>query len=149
MSIDKGFLFGFIAGEGSFTVNLQVKERSKFGVHITPIFDLTVDSRDEDYIRKVKEEVGIGNIYESRGCITWRVTTIQDIDTLIRLIDDNAPSEWYLTDKAEKYERWKSIVFDKKELQKTRDGIKELIRRSKKVNDGGGLSTQQWIDRLE
>jgi len=143
---------GFIAGEGSFHARLSEDSRANFGIQISMVFTLMLNECDEELLKEIHQFVGAGNItYESnRGRVCWRITNREGCKKLAKFIESNKEPLFECSDKYESFERWKYLLDNIENLNKTRQGKREFISKAKSVNKNNrGLSAEEWIDRME
>lgn len=109
MSILSDFTLGFIAGEGSFSIDVQPLERRTYNVAVYPRFQLLV--HEKEIVYKLCDDTGIGEVRERRnGVHTWNVRTQEDCVKLIDFIEENSNEYFEATRKFEQYSRWKEAV---------------------------------------
>lgn len=142
------FILGFIAGEGSFSTYTVESDSNKFGLQITPHFNLKVDERE--IIEKIHDYMGFGTtLQDNRGMWSWRVAGKSSRQKLISWIEDNATEEFKCTSKWESFKKWRTFTEKRRELMKSRDGIKELIRMSRNINpDKSRSANARTVDEL-
>ncbi|AGC34486.1 LAGLIDADG endonuclease [Haloarcula virus HVTV-2] len=161
-SHDRCFLAGYIAGEGCFGVQLRYsEERIRHNVGLTPYFSVNLHDDDREVLEQFQETYGIGRIEPNHtpNQTQWKVTSRED---LVELSDQimmvNTETDFLSsTDKFSTFLEWnelrKEIYYynDKHQSRKSKDQLKELIKRAKSLNTKGynGKSTKEWIQRIE
>jgi len=98
-----GYIVGLIEGDGCFSNG--GKNRTRFSCRIA------LHERDRDLLYKLKEFLGLGQIYERKGLgfsdsimVTLDISRKREVKKLIELID---ASEGFHGDKGKKYLKWK------------------------------------------
>lgn len=79
---DPLWLAGFTSGEGCFLINVY-KAKTKVGVSVRLVFQLTQHLRDELLMRSLIEYFECGNLYKDRNAWEYRVEKFSDIETKI------------------------------------------------------------------
>jgi len=135
--MEEAFVLGMIASEGSFSVHSVKSSNYRYDVQILPQFGLVM--YEGEVVRALRDEVGIGTVTEVDGTngrtrYDWRIKKNSSMEKFIDWMDENITEDFKVTDKYDSYTRWKPIVLNKREKLKTKDGVKELIRESRKVN---------------
>jgi len=102
------FALGFIAGEGSFTTS---RTWAKGKPYVRPVFHVQLDNDDAYLLTEVRESfANIGEITERDGVIRWEVGSEEDLQKLIKRIDEAAGGPWLASQKREAYQTWKKVV---------------------------------------
>jgi hypothetical protein len=142
---------GFIDGEGCFSLKLSKDEHFKYGIKITPSFQLGLVDYDKAVLEKIKEKMG-GKIYltskemivkhapyfnhlKQHGRITLTFTNRKEFDNLIKIID-SFPLK---TKKQNDFELWKkgiAIYYSKTIEFSTKQKILEICKIRDEMNNG-------------
>lgn len=139
------WLVGFIEGEGCFT--FLTIDKQKWDV--TPSFQLAVNIRDKEIIRKIHSLLGLGKIHYSvkDRSVRIRITKSIEIKQLISILNKYP----FQTTKGQDYELWKrgvNLISSKR--YKTEYGRNELEDLRKTINHYRTINpTQQlknWIE---
>lgn len=124
MSENAEFILGFIAGEGSFQVDLQKRpSRSKYNVTVRPHFSLLV--HEKKILDDIQSKIG-GKIYENSPEYRLDIRSINESKTLIRLVESTNSDFFKITDKYEQYLGWKRVV-GFKDNDITKEEVKKSI----------------------
>jgi len=143
-------VIGLIIGEGCFQMALYERERNRFGVQARPQFTLDLHIDDSETLHTVKSQTGIGNIheYDNSGLVRWEVTSVDSCNKLESLIRSSSGELWDSSAKSDSFEKWCDLRDDKSELIKSKEGMKEIVRRSAEINDFGS-GKKDWIEVIE
>ena len=77
-SYDPHWLAGFTSGEGCFFINF-IKTKTRFGVVVHLVFQLTQHSRDEKLMKSLIKYLNCGYIYKIGEILIFKVTKFDDI----------------------------------------------------------------------
>lgn len=109
---ERGFIMGFVSGEGTFSVkNENNRESKRFSMSI----ELT--RSDEDVLYQIKQILGCGEIYKTskrennkRGGIKLSVQDFGDIVKRIIPLFDN--SNFLSANKEKQFDEWKNEIYN-------------------------------------
>lgn len=146
VSID--FASGFIAGEGTFTVQTNASRN-----RIHPQFSVMIHEKDKKTLEALRDKFdGIGSIYDRTSvddCYHWRVSSQDDLLTLIEELDE--ADGWKVTEKYDQYQTWKEVVKLYTEeyhtAQETKIEMAKLCR--DELNVGMGKSEESWNEFID
>ena len=143
------FAIGFIAGEGSFTLSMNVA-RGKRYPRVRCV--VTIHKKDLDALYECQEAFdGIGTISHKKGhgTVQWVVRSKEDIEHLRDKIKENAPSAWYKTEKHRNFEVWSDILDIHID---GRTNPTEAIEMAKLARDGlnidNGITEEKWNEYI-
>lgn len=122
----RGFLLGFISGEGSFMIEVGAVQRRRWNVNISPKFALLV--HEDKILQTLKEETGLGNVHTQSNRSQWAIASIDECLELCEIIDSSDTELFNQTKKREQYENWKTCVqmIDRGE-HTTKEGAHKLV----------------------
>lgn len=146
VSVD--FAAGFIAGEGTFTVQTN---QSRNRIH--PEFSVMIHEKDKDTLDALRKFFdSIGSVYDRTdidNCWHWRVQGQDELLTLIDILDQC--ESWKVTEKYDQYVTWRRLVELYTEEYHTKQSTKiemaELAR--DELNVGLGKSESSWNDFID
>jgi hypothetical protein len=136
-SAEREFLLGFIAGEGSFMIEVNDAKRRRWGFRIIPRFGLLV--HESDILHKLCDETNLGIVHERADSAesSWLIRSIDECLELCEIIDSQSESGLFeQTDKYNQYTKWKSainMIDDGKHLN--RDGAHKIVDMSYEIGD--------------
>jgi len=104
----RDFLLGFIAGEGSFMIEVGAIQRRRWNVNISPRFSLLV--HEDDILQKLCSETDLGNVCTQEDRSMWSIKSIDDCLELCKIIDDSDSCLFKSTHKYEQYKDWKECL---------------------------------------
>ena len=78
-TIDPHWLAGFVAGEGSFIINIQKSSTYSLGQGVILFFVITQHLRDQQLLFSVMECLACGNVYQKGEVFDFRVSKFADI----------------------------------------------------------------------
>lgn len=141
VSID--FAAGFIAGEGTFTVQTS---QSRNRIH--PEFSVMIHEKDKETLDALQELFdGVGSVYDRTNvddCWHWRVQKQDELLTVIEKLDQC--DTWQVTEKYDQYTTWRRLVElytdEYHTSQSTKIEMAELAR--DELNVGLGKSEESW-----
>jgi hypothetical protein len=79
--LDPWYITGLTEGEGSFSVSFSLRAKLKVGIETRPSFSITLNRRDLELIKAVRNFFGCGGIRFSRSdnCYKFEVRSIDDL----------------------------------------------------------------------
>ena len=129
---DIQWLVGFIEAEGCFLCLVRKNVKHKIGYQVTLSFILTQHSRDLVLMTKLKENYGLGLIYENPSNVRWVITKKSEIDTLITMLNSELIGAKSLDFKD--FIEIQEIV--NSGLHKTEGGLNQILEIKSKMNKG-------------
>jgi len=145
----RGFLLGFISGEGSFMIEVGDRQRRRWNVNISPKFSLLV--HEKEILTQLQDEFELGNIHHSGERSQWSIQSIDECLTLCQIIDESDTQFFENTKKYKQYEQWKKCLhmIDNGE-HTTREGAHELIDMSFEIGrpDARKYSKEYYHNRV-
>ena len=123
MSSFANFFLGFIAGEGSFQIDVTPKEDRAYNVHVQPSFSVAV--YEQEIIEKIQDEFQFGNIRQLGE--EWRFNTKnrQACKELISFIEENKTQRFESTAKHDQYAQWRDAVHSWN--QESEEDMKKIV----------------------
>ena len=87
--INLDWLGGLIDGEGSFSLLISIRPSCKLGVNIRPSFSITLEKKQENLLRRIRDDLNMGEIYEreSRSQIVWAIQKMEDCIKLSKILN--------------------------------------------------------------
>jgi len=75
------FVTGLIEGEGCFSVSFSLRKRLKLGIETRPSFSISLNKRDLELIKTIKEFFGCGAVRYSKNDRTYKfeVRSVSDL----------------------------------------------------------------------
>lgn len=121
------FILGFIAGEGSFQIDLQIdRDRVRYNVRAIPRLSILV--HEEKVLDEIQKYIGGSRTtYGKQARLDIR--SAEDCDNFIQLVDSSDCSLFFDTKKFEQYQHWKKAVELKSGKYGKKD-VKEMVRLS-------------------
>ena len=129
---DKQWLIGFIEAEGCFLCLVRKNVKHIIDYQVTLSFTLTQHSRDLALMTKLKENYGLGLIYESLSAVRWVITKKSEIDTLITMLNSELIGAKSLDLKD--FAKIQEII--NSGLHKTEGGLNQILETKSKMNKG-------------
>lgn len=77
------WLTGFTQADGSFLVTYERRPDGKLPFYPQPVFSLTQSVRERGMMIAIHEYLGVGQLSESKGCITLTVRNLQELLSVI------------------------------------------------------------------
>jgi len=106
--------------------------KHKIGYQVTLNFTLTQHIRDLELMKKIKESLGLGLIYETATIVNYTITKKLEIDTIISMFDGKFLGAKNLD--FQDFLKIQEIV--NKDLHKTEEGLNQIISIKKSMNTG-------------
>ncbi len=131
--IEKGWLCGFVDGEGCFSIRVQRYGSNKNNICLRPDFAITQHKKDKSALEKVRNIIGVGSIVKRNldGHFVYQIHSIKDALTLIDFFDSND----FLNIKKKDYELWKKcVIMLKNGHHRTYDGLVEILKIRHEIN---------------
>lgn len=100
------FVLGFIAGEGSFHVTLELTGSGY--VVPKPTFSLRV--YEDNILDKIRNHTSVGKVRDRKNGKAWRAQSISDCKELSDWVDKRAGDMFKSTDKWRQFKLWKEAV---------------------------------------
>lgn len=129
---DNQWLVGFAEAEGCFMCLVRKNVKHKIGYQVTLNFTLTQHIRDLELMKKIKESLGLGLIYETATIVNYTITKKLEIDTIISMFDGKFLGAKNLD--FQDFLKIQEIV--NKDLHKTEEGLNQIISIKKSMNTG-------------
>jgi hypothetical protein len=127
------FVLGLIAGEGSFSSNINVSDGRRFGVDVRPTFSLVMS--DESAVKSCVEITNIGYISQrSNGMWEWRVRKNEEVKNFQNWVIQNSSKYFRSTDKYDTFLRWKTLVDVRPSMKDSKKGMKNLVYLARRIN---------------
>lgn len=73
------WLTGFTQADGSFSVSFERRPDGKLPFYPQPVFTLTQSERERSMMLAIHAYLGVGQLSESKGCITLTVRNLKDL----------------------------------------------------------------------
>jgi len=132
----RGFLLGFIAGEGCFMIEVGDIQRRRWNINISPRFSLLV--HEDEILTQLRDEFDLGNVYHSDERSQWSIQSIDGCLELCEVIDNSDIRFFEGTEKYNQYEKWKACLHMINDGEHTtRDGAHKLVDRSFEIGKPG------------
>ncbi|MEW6680122.1 MAG: LAGLIDADG family homing endonuclease [bacterium] len=79
--MEQYYITGLVDGEGSFSVFFSLKRRLKTGIEVRPSFSVSLNERDIETLKKIREYFKVGGIRFSKRdrCYKYEVRSIKDL----------------------------------------------------------------------
>lgn len=92
IKLDPWFLTGFTDAEGSFMINVRKSPNSRLDWAVKLIFQIELHKKDKDILNFIQAHFqGVGTIYKVRDCLSFRVSSIDEIVKVILPHFDSYP----------------------------------------------------------
>lgn len=138
----KGFISGFIDGEGSFGIQVSKYETNLVGWSVKLFFHIVIHKKDQVLLENIQKSLGIGKIYALRkDYIHYSINNMSDLKVLI----DHLECYPLMTQKFGDYGIFKQVynlVLNKEHL--TLEGLRKII--ALKASFNLGLSEKLKLD---
>jgi len=122
----RGFLLGFIAGEGSFMIEVGAIERRRWNINISPRFSLLV--HEDKILQNLMSQTNLGNVNKQKKRSMWNIQSIDECLELCEIIDESSCELFEDTNKYEQYKDWKKCLkLIDKGKHKKREGAHKLV----------------------
>jgi hypothetical protein len=130
------YVSGFVDGEGAFSVSILKRAVYKTGWSISPVFTVSLHSRDAVLLKKIQSFFGVGKITirSKDGSVYFTVNSIKDLMEVIIPHFDKYPLS---TEKQADYELFKqivSIMYNKQHLNI--EGLHKVLSFKASMNNG-------------
>jgi len=106
--LDPWYITGLSEGEGCFSVSFNLRKRLKVGIETRPSFSISLNKRDLELIKKIREYFQCGGIRFSRGDFTYKFE-VRSIKDLVEKIIPHFERYPLQGSKAEDFEKFKKI----------------------------------------
>jgi hypothetical protein len=147
--VNIGFVLGFVAGEGCFTVNIREQAGN---IYALPSFALSVSERDEGIVQELCDLTGLGSVnYRRGGMVAWVISSREECQTFASQLRSAMEGTLFsVTEKSNQLERWVEFM-EEYETPKTDEEVRTVVERAKSVNPDSqnGMSVEEWIERNE
>lgn len=136
---------GFTQSDGSFVVSFQ---NSKIGMPIRPrpVFNLTQSIVELDMFIELQKYLGVGKVHKNRNNVTFVVTSIEEIVTVILPLFDNHSLRGSKITSYNIFKEVSLMVKDKKHL--TLEGTLQIIELAYFMNKDTSLRTEVSKENL-
>jgi hypothetical protein len=144
-----GFILGFIAGEGSFTVNLEEQSGKLYAY---PRFKVAVHERDRALLDAMAECVGLGAVYgHGEDSAEWRIDNQEESQRFAQQVLAAADGSLFTeSDKYEQFVRWLDFASEYDQHPTTPEESREVIREAKEITHADhGHTVEEWVEKLE
>lgn len=136
LTMDPWFVTGFTDGEGCFIVSIIKDNKYKLGWRVICRFEISLNNKDLDLLKKIKSYFGVGNIYftgKDNTSIQYRIESASDLVVIINHFDKYP----LITKKLGDYLLFKQafeLIQGKQHL--TEEGLKKLVSIKAVLNNG-------------
>ena len=135
--LDPWYVTGLSEGEASFSVSFNYRERVTVKIETRPFFSLTLNKRDLDLLKKIREFFLCGGIRFSRSDNTYKYE-VRSLEELLRRIIPHFERYPLQGGKKEDFERFKKICqMMKANLHLSPKYIVEIINLAFEMNPSG------------
>lgn len=122
----RGFLLGFIAGEGSFMIEVGAVQRRRWNVNISPKFSLLV--HEDEILQNLVSQTNLGNVYTQDNRSQWSISSVDGCLELCEIIDNSDCELFENTHKYQQYKDWKKCLnLIESGEHKTKSGAHKLV----------------------
>lgn len=133
-SLNPWFVTGFSDAEASFSLSISASSKYGSGYLVKLLFDIGLDERDRELLKKIQSYFEVGKIYEhGNSVIIYRVTSIKDLSLIIHHFNKYP----LLSQKRADFELFKQaleLIYRKEHL--TTEGLEKLIAIKASMNNG-------------
>lgn len=139
------WIAGFTQSDGSFVVSFQ---NSKIGIPVRPrpVFNITQSIEELDMFIALQEYLGVGKVYKNRNNVTFVVTSIKEIVTVILPLFDNHSLRGSKLITYNIFKQVSLMIKDKKHL--TLEGTLQIIELAYFMNKDTSLRTNVSKENL-
>ena len=106
--LDPWYVTGLVEGEGCFSVSFSLKDKLKVGIETRPSFSVSLNRRNLELIKKLREFFQCGGIRFSRSDNTYKFE-VRDVKDIARKVIPHFESHPLQGSKKEDYEKFKRI----------------------------------------
>ena len=137
MKLNGFYVSGLAEGEGSFSVSFNLRRKLNVGIETRPSFSITLNQRDLELIRALREFFGCGGIRFSRSDRTYKYEVRSINDLVKRIIPHfrNFPLEGSKRRDFELFSRICEMVMANKHRNPFH--LREIIELAYKMNPSG------------
>jgi len=147
--VNIGFVLGFVAGEGCFTVNIREQAGN---IYALPSFALSVNERDEGIVQELCDLTGLRSVnYRRGGMVAWVISSREECQTFADQLSSAMEGTLFsVTEKSNQLERWVEFM-EEYETPKTDEEVRTVVESAKAVNPDSqnGMSVEEWVERNE
>lgn len=83
MQIDPWWVTGFVDAEGNFTIKPTKTPTTKIGYTVRILFQITLHPSDQNILYRLKDYFKIGDIIHTEHYVSYRITKLSDILTIL------------------------------------------------------------------
>lgn len=131
------FITGIVEGEGSFCVSFNRRKRIKIGIETRPSFSITLNRRDIELIKSIRDFFGCGGIRYLKGDRTYKYE-VRSIKDLVKKIIPHFKKYPLMGAKSEDFWRFEKICrMIYANLHLNREYLKEIIDIAYGMNPSG------------
>jgi hypothetical protein len=87
--LNLSFVIGFIEAEGSFTIYMSKSYRYTLGWDTKSVFSIGLHPKDRLLLENISALLGVGKIYQMKDSVHLRVESLEGINKLIQILDNN------------------------------------------------------------
>lgn len=153
--IERGFILGLIAGEGSFSIKFAKSDQYRVGYIINPRFSLGMREEELIMLEQISDSVGLGRVKPKgrKNQIYWSISSVGECINLCSFIEspENSSEIFMESSKYSSYMAWKNVLeMINNQRHITREGAIEIARAREDINYGSRSdNTGDIIDRIK
>jgi hypothetical protein len=131
------YITGISDGEACFSVSFNFRNKLKTGIEVRPGFSITLNKRDLESIKEIREYFGVGGIRFSRPdqCYKFEVRSIKDLYKKVIPHFRRYPLQTSKIRDFDIFDEICSLVYTNQHLSRVK--LEEIIRKAYKMNPSG------------
>jgi hypothetical protein len=136
--LDPWYVTGLVEGEGCFCVNFTLRKKLKVGIETRPSFSISLNKRDLELIKKIREFFKVGGIRFSRKDRVYKYE-VRNVKILCEVIIPHFEKYPLQGAKREDFEKFKKICkMVRANLHLSPKFLPEIIEIAYSMNFSGG-----------
>ncbi len=135
--LDPWYITGLVEGEGCFSVSFNLRVKLKVGIETRPSFSVSLNRRDLDLLKRLREYFSCGGIRFSRSDNTYKFE-VRDINDLTQKVIPHFEAYPLQGAKAQDFEKFRKICkMVKANLHLSPKHLPEIIELAYSMNPSG------------
>jgi hypothetical protein len=145
-----GYISGYVDGEGTFSISVQINPSCKAGVQLIPEFHVSQNRDRCEVLEIIKERLGCGRIQSNGRKGDVLVLTVRRHEDLLNRVIPFFEKSPLLSSKQKEFEAFAAIIRGMAAGEhQSREGLRRLLALALTTNGGGKYRKRDWMRELD
>jgi hypothetical protein len=144
-----GYISGYVDGEGTFSISVQINPSCKAGLQLIPEFHVSQNRDRCEVLEIIKERLGCGKIKSNSKKGDVLVLSVRRQEDLLEKVIPFFEKSPLLSSKQKEFEVFAAIVKRMaKGEHRSRNGLRELLALALSTNGSSRYRRRDWMSEL-